>query len=305
MIKKTLRKWCPNTIREWYADTKYYLRFKLYPQGLASELFRGLLGYEMNWKNPQDLNEKINWMKFYYNTTEWTLLADKYLVRDYVKERVGGDILVKLYGVWERVEDIDFDKLPSKFVIKTNHGAGTILPVVDKSQLDIEKTRNKLRSWLKTRYGYTTVEPHYLGIHPLIIAEEYLENKDDFSTSLVDYKIYCFSGKPFCILVCTDRIIGSQSHYSYYDCDWNPINEILKPHLRRYSVSVPKPQCLQELLGYAAALSAGHPQVRVDFYIVNNHVYFGEMTFTSEGGYDGDITREFSNKMGKLIKIPV
>jgi len=266
-------------------------------------MFRGLLGYEMDWKDPKDLNEKINWMKFNYDTSEWTRLADKLLVRDYVKERIGEHVLPKLYGVWEKGEYIDFEKLPSQFVLKTNHGAGTVLPVEDKTKLIVDETVGLLNSWLKLRFGYSTVEPHYLGIKPVIIAEEYLENKDVFSTSLVDYKVYCFSGKPFCILVCTDRLIRTESHFSYYDCEWNPINDALKPNLRKYSVNVPKPQCLHKLLEYASILSNGHPQVRVDFYIVENHIYFGEMTFTNEGGYDSDITRDFSFKMGELVNL--
>ena len=305
MIKKTLKILCPSAIQKWYSGTKFYLRFKLCPQGLASEMFRGLLGYDMNWDNPRDLNEIINWMKFYYDTSEWSRLADKYLVRNYVTERIGETALVKLYGVWETPEDINFDELPNKFVLKTNHGAGTVLPVNNKSTLDLNETRNLLRQWIKVRFGYDTVEPHYLRIHPLIIAEEYLENDADFSSSLVDYKVYCLSGEPYCILVCTDRVIGQQSHFSYYDCAWTPIPQVLKPHLRNKTVQVPKPSCLPLLLEYARKLSKGHPQVRVDFYIVQNKVYFGEMTFTNEGGYDGDITREFSLEMGRLINIQI
>jgi len=305
MIKETLREWCPDAIHQLYADTKYYFRFKFYPQGLANEMHRGLVGYNINWKNPQTLNEKINWMKFNYDTSDWTRLADKYLVRDYVKDRIGENVLVKLYGVWEKAEDIDFNTLPNQFVLKTNHGAGTIICVKDKNNLDISSTRKQLNEWLKIRFGYDTVEPHYLKIKPLIIAEQYLENDAEFSSALVDYKVYCFSGKPFCILVCTNRVIGKKSHFSYYDCEWNPLVDVLVPSQRNNSVHVPKPECLDLLLEYASKLSIGHPQVRVDFYIVKNKIVFGEMTFTNEGGYDGDITKEFCIEMGSHIALPI
>lgn len=303
LMKNKLRKHCPKQIYQLYGNTKYWLRFKFHPQGLASELFKGILGYEMNWNNPQDLNEKINWMKFNYDTTEWTRLADKYLVRDYVKERIGEDVLVKLFGVWEKAEEIDFDKLPNKFVLKTNHGAGTVLPVLDKSQLDIDKTRKQLNDWLKIKYGYLTVELHYLGIRPLVIAEELLINDSNFSSSLVDYKVYCFDGKPFCILVCSDRTIGKQAHFTYYDLNWNRMPDVLIDKLKSFQTNVPKPKHLDQLLDCAEKLAKGHPQVRVDFYILKDKIYFGEMTFTSEGGYDGDVTREFCTEMGSHITL--
>lgn len=303
-MKKVLRSICPSIIHSFYARTKYWLRFHFAPKGLANELHKSLVGYDIDWKNPKTLNEKINWMKFNYDTSEWTRLADKYLVREYVKQRVGEDCLVKLYGVWDNPDEIDFDKLPNQFILKTNHGAGTILPVQDKSKLDISKTKAQLKEWLKLRFGYDTMEPHYLKIKPLVIAEQLLENTCDFSASLADYKVYCFDGKPFCILVCTDRVIGKQSRFSYYDCNWNLMPDVLNEKLRGTDILIPKPKKLEQLLDYAEKLANGHPQVRVDFYITNDKIYFGEMTFTSEGGYDGDITKEFCLEMGEHITLP-
>ncbi|MBR2203660.1 MAG: hypothetical protein IJ914_05665 [Prevotella sp.] len=303
MIKDTLRKWCPNFIHKWYADTKFWIRFKWHPQGLASEIFRGVLGYDISWDDPKDLNEKINWMKFNYDTSEWTRLADKYLVRDYVKERIGETVLPQVYGAWERASDIDFEKLPERFVLKTNHGCGMVIPVKDKSILDDEGIRKKLDMWLKERYGYDTVEPHYLKIHPLIYAEELLENDTDFSSSLVDYKVFCFSGEPYCIMVCIDREIGQHADFYFYDTKWDSF----PPHLagkHHKDISIPKPKCLSQLLDYASKLAEGHPQVRVDFYIIKNKIYFGEMTFTSQGGYMDYISRELSYNMGQLVKLP-
>lgn len=305
MIKERLKEWCPASVHQWYADTKYYLRFKFYPQGLASEMFRGILGYEMDWNCPQDLNEKINWMKFYYDTSVWTCLADKYMVREYVKERVGEKILPKVYGVWKQAKSINLDQLPQKFVFKTNHGCGTVMPVLNKDELDITSVRLILNKWVRKSFGYETVEPHYLRIKPLIYAEEYLENNVSFSSSLVDYKVFCFSGKPYCILVCTNRELGKHTNLSFYDCNWNPMNEILSGSHKGEFVSIPQPACLPELLKCASLLSEGHPQVRVDFYIVNEQIYFGEMTFTSQGGYMDYISRDYSIEMGKLVKLTV
>ncbi len=303
-FRDILVRMCPNFIHNIYAECKYWIRFHFFPKGLANEFHKGIVGYDIDWKNPKTLNEKINWLKIFSDTSEWTRLADKYLVRDYVKERIGEKYLVKLYGVWQNADDIDFDSLPNKFVLKTNHGAGTILIVDDKSKLNVPDARRQLNQWLREKYGYKTFEPHYLKIKPLIIAEELLENDSSFSSSLVDYKVYCFDGKPYCILVCSDRTIGEQAHFTYYDLNWNQLSDVLIDKLKPFQVDVPMPDCLSLLLDYSEKLAQGFPQVRVDFYIVKNKIFFGEMTFTSEGGYDGDVTKEFCLEMGSNITLP-
>lgn len=302
-MKKKIKELCPHNIYELYGKIKFWIRFYFARKGLISEMFKGLMGYEINWNHPQDINEKINWMKIYYDTSEWSLLADKYKVRAYVKERIGENVLTQLYGVWKNANEINFNSLPSRFVLKTNHGAGTVIPVLDKEKLDISQTKKKLNDWLKVKYGYSTIEPHYLKIKPLIIAEEYLENADKFSTALVDYKVFCLSGKPYCILVCTNRVLCKHTDLSFYDCEWNPINDILDGKHKNEGSQIPKPKCLSMLLQYATQLAKGHPQVRVDFYIINEKIYFGEMTFTSQGGYMDYISRKYSSEMGHKITI--
>ena len=302
-MKEFLRKICPDSIHSCYSRTKFWLRFHFRTEGIANELHKSLVGYDIDWKNPKTLNEKINWMKFNTDTTEWTRLADKYLVREYVKERIGETALPKLYAVWRSADEIDFSKLPKKFILKTNHGCHTVMPVLDKDKVDINIVKRQFDVWMKKQYGYDTAEPHYLEIKPLIIAEELLDNDATFTTALADYKVYCFDGNPFCILVCTDRNVAKTT-FSYFDCDWNPLHNVLNEKLKGSDVAIPKPDCLKLLLEYASILAKGHPQVRVDFYITHGKIYFGEMTFTSEGGYDGDITKEFCIEMGKHITLP-
>ena len=304
MIKEILKQWCPRKIYKMYADTKYWIRFKFYPKGLASEMFRGILGYELNWDNPQDINEKINWLKFNSDTSEWTRLADKYLVRDYVKERIGEHVLPKIYGVWGNAGEIDFDELPNQFVLKTNHGCGTVLPVLNKSTLDVVTTRLQLNKWINSVFGYETVEPHYMKISPLIYAEQLLENDVDFSSGLVDYKVFCLSGEPYGVLVCTDRVLGKHTNLSFYNCNWQFMPDVVAGKHSGESIEIPRPACLDLLLEYARKLAYGHPQVRVDFYIVHGNIYFGEMTFTSQGGYMDYISKDYSLQMGQLIKLP-
>lgn len=301
-MRERLRHICPKFIHLAYSKTKFWLRFLFFRKGLINELFEGILGYEMDWVKPRDINQKINWMKIYYDTSEWSLLADKYRVRQYVSNRIGANYLPKIYGVWEKTKDIDFFSLPDKFVLKTNHSCGTVLPVLDKWSIDKNEICNKLDTWIKKKYGYWTVEPHYLKIKPLIYAEELIENDSEYSKSLIDYKVFCLSGKAYFILVCSDRTIGEHVNLSFYDCHWNLIPEMLAGRHEGESIIVPKPKKLDELIVLAEKLSYGHPQVRVDFYIVNDKIYFGEMTFTSQGGYMDYISRQYSVLMGDLIK---
>lgn len=300
-MKKELRSICPSILHSFYARTKYWLRFHFAPKGLANELHKSLVGYDIDWKNPKTLNEKINWMKFNYDTSVWTRLADKYLVREYVKQRVGESILPKIYGVWDDAEKMSFSKLPTKFVIKTNHGCGTVLPINDSGKSDIVQIKEQVKKWMSKCFGYDTIEPHYLKIKPLVYAEELLENDSTESSSIIDYKVFCINGEAQCVLVCKDRLIGQHPHLIFYDLDWNMRNDWLAPQYRRSIEGIKRPKCLGQLLEYANMLAKGHPQVRVDFYIVKGKIYFGEMTFTSQGGYMDYIADDLLLKMGEMM----
>ena len=287
-------------------NISYYVTMwqgKYCPQKLASKKYKIAMGKELDWDNPKDLDEKINWMKFNTDLSEWTRLSDKYRVREYLKERGREDLLVNLYGVWENADDIDFDKLPDKFVLKSNHGCKTVILVNDKNALDISSVRKQMNCWLKKKYGLLTAEPHYLSIKPLLIAEELLENDNPDSDSLIDYKVFCVEGEVYCIMVCTNRIIGHGMKAMFYDADWNPRPDILAGSHIHDKVSVSKPSCLSELLKAAKDLSQGHHFVRTDFYISKGKVYFGEMTFTPRGGYTNTVSYPHLLQMGSLIKL--
>lgn len=301
-MKKMLRAVCPEWIHTIYAETKYWIRFHFFIRSLDSEFFRGIMGYDINWDNPQDLNEKINWLKLYSDTSEWTRLADKYLARDYIAEKLGADVLPELYGVWKRAEDIDFDSLPDKFVIKTNHGCGGVVAVTDKATLDREKVRKEMAEAISHKFGYKTIEPHYMKIPPVIMAEQLIENDAAFSTSIVDYKVWCINGKPECILMCSDRS-GKKCTLSWYDTEWNFLPDVNSGrHFGDYK-EIPRPACLEQMLQYAQTLAEGFPQIRVDFYIEKGRLYVGELTFTSQGGYMDYLSREFSLRLGKNVPL--
>lgn len=258
----------------------------------------------LDFRNPQDLNEKINWLKFYSDTSEWEIYADKYKVRDYVRSKGLERILPALYGVWDNADKIDFDSLPDSFIFKTNHGCDTNIIVKDKTQIDIVKVRKDLNRMLKKKYGKESVELHYKGIRPMIIAEQLLTNTATFSSSIVDYKIWCFNGKPFSVLVCSDRS-GHKMCLGDYDLEWNyrPENLVFSSQYLKSNCEIPKPHNFDRMLEFASILSEKLPQARIDFYNIDGNIYFGEMTMTSRGGYMNYYTREYLEEMGQRVDL--
>lgn len=280
------------------------IKVKLFPATMSKRFYESIMHKPLNLDDPKDLNEKIHWLKIYSDTSMWPVLADKYRVREYVKEKGLGHLLNKLYGVWKRPEDIDFDSLPSKFVLKLNNGSGDAVIVKDKSMIDQEAIREKMKECLKHHFGAYSVEPHYLKIPPRIIAEELLEDKsvESFSRSLVDYKIWCFDGEPFVILVAYDREIGTAHHYlDCYDLDWNRHLDYLNDQTERNPI--PKPKNLDKMIEAASILSKGYPQMRVDFYDIDGDIRFGELTLTGAAGCMQSFNAEALLVMGEKCKI--
>lgn len=277
------------------------------PQELADRLYIDETGNRngINWNSPVDLNEKINWLKFNSDTTKWSELADKYAVRKFIEEKGYKQYLVPLLGVWENANEIDFSTLPDSFVLKTNNGAGTVMVVEDKALIDQRTVRAQLNKWLKNKFGLKRAEPHYLRIKPLIIAESLLKDKSGISSSLVDYKIWCFDGKAFGTKVFYNRH-RFEADIEWYDRDWNyrPEKLVFTKDKRDGGGKINKPKNYEQMISFAEDLSKGFPQVRVDLYNIDGQIYFGEMTFTASGGYMNSYKKEVLLEMGKLTKIP-
>ena len=276
------------------------------PKLLVSIEFYHTFRRWLNWDNPKDINEKINWLKLYSDTSLWTRCADKYAVREYVEECGFPEILVKLYGKWDKAEDIDWDSLPNQFVLKVNNGSGDIIVCADKTCIDKTSLVKKFEALLKKSFANYNVEPHYTPMKPCIIAEELLDARLQpiESQSLIDYKIWCFNGKPYYIWACYDRV-GDSVSVATYDLDWNRHDEKSAdvPHYHIATKNIPKPRSLDKMLKVAAKLSEGIPQVRVDLYEVNDQPYFGEMTFTSAGGFNDFYTQDFLNELGSYCDL--
>lgn len=259
-----------------------------------------------HFEHPRDLNEKINYLKFYGDTSKWPMLTDKYAVRKYIESIGLGDILVKLYGKWDSVEDIDWDALPDKFVMKCNNGSGDVLICKDKSKLDIEATKRYFDKMLHREFGVVSAEPHYALIKPCIIAEELLDSSTQpcGSSSLVDYKIWCFNGKPHNICCYYNRK-GFDANKSVYDLTWQyrPEYMAFTKHYKDSGERIPQPTCFDEMINIAKKLSKGFPVVRVDLYEVDGRAYFGELTFTAHSGCLNTFSQRFLDETGNLIKL--
>lgn len=277
----------------------HYMMFHR-PQKYADYLYKQSFGKGINWKHPRDLNEWINYLAFKTDISQWTTLADKFEVRLFVANKGLTKILLPLYGKWESPKEIDFDLLPNSFVIKTNCGCGDTIVVKDKTIIDIATIREKMEHSLATRDEIfrASAEPHYLKIKPLVLCEQLLP-----ISNVIDYKIWCFHGEPFGILTCSNR--DTSTHHldlAMFDLEWNRHDEWMTESYKN-EVEVKKPGHFEEMLGYARILSAGFPEVRVDFYDTPEQVYFGEMTFTSYSGRMPYFTSEILSIMGEKVRV--
>lgn len=287
-------------------DVLFYILSRTSMYLYVSVRYRYAKGYWMDWKNPQDINEKIQWLKFYGDTSLWPRLADKFAVREYVKEKGLEDTLIPLIGKWDTTLDIDWDKLPEKFVMKVNHGSGDVMICNDKKNEDFSLWVLKINKLLSQKFGRNMGEPHYDLIKPCVIAEQLLDaqNQSSVSSSIIDYKIWCFDGKPAYIYTCFNRTKDS-CEVGLYDVDWNCHPEYIakNSHYIASKTILNKPGKLQDMLQIASVLTKELPVVRCDLYETNNQVYFGEMTLTPASGLNFSYTQEFLNILGGLCKI--
>lgn len=262
-----------------------------------------------NLRNPQDLNEKILWMAVNTDTTEWSRLTDKYEVRKYIKECGLEDILVKQYGLWNNMNEVDFDQLPNAFVLKPTHGSGDVVVVKDKSKANLEGVKAMINAELAEYICTSAAELHYTRIPHRVIAEELLINdpeSEKYSSTLIDYKIWCCNGRAQFVWVCMNRFVHNKdgAEVMTYDREWNAHPEYCRitPDFS-LADTMPKPTGYDHMLSIAEKLSSKFPIVRVDLYNLNGKIYFGEMTFTSYGAIMDFYSDEFLQKCGSMIDL--
>ena len=274
----------------WIPD-KWYLKM-LYPLKT---------GERLDLSRPQTFGEKLQWLKLYNRKREYTMMADKYSVKKYVASVIGEEYVIPTLGVWDRPENIDFDALPTQFVLKTTHGGGSCGVIVckDKSQLNIKKTVLSLRKAMRQNIYRAWREWPYKDVKRRIIAEECLDNHGE---ELKDYKFFCFNGIPEYCQVISGR--DDVMSIDFFDGEWThqPFHEPKNYPFSQQDIA--SPTSLQMMLALSRKLSAGFPFIRVDFYEMNGHPYFGELTFFPTSGVGGFSPKEWNYILGDLIKLP-
>lgn len=268
-----------------------------------SQMFRANMGYELNLKSPETFNEKLQWLKLFDRKPEYTVMADKYLVRGYIEEKLGREYLIPLLGAWDNPDDIDFSSLPEQFVLKCNHNSGLGMYICrNRSDLNEKKVIAGLRKGIKQDYYLRGREWPYKNIPRKIICEKYMTDSPE-SRDFTDYKFFCFDGKVDCVMLCLERSSGDTKFY-FFDRDWN---------LKRYNIrgknapegfTLPKPDNIDKMFEIAAVLSKGLPFARIDLYNSEGQIYFGEITFYPDSGFDANLLPETDKYFGSLIKLP-
>ena len=257
-------------------------------------------GYRLDLNNPQSFNEKLQWLKFNDQHDEYTMMVDKYLVKDYVASLIGEKYLIPTIGVYNTIEEIKWEDLPQQFDLKTTGDSGGVIVCKDKTKLNIDEAKKKLGKLKNRNYYKYNKEYPYKNVHPRYIVEEYIVDESGYE--LKDYKFFCFNGEPMFVQIDFDRY--SNHRRNVYDINWNLLDlqiKFPKGHDRVF----PRPENYDEMVEVARMLSKGIPHVRIDLYNVTGKIYFGEMTFFHGSGMEVFTPLEWDYKFGDFIKLPV
>lgn len=273
-----------------FVPSKFYIKM----------VYRMKTGRKLNLKHPKTINEKMQWLKFHDIHPEYTDLADKIKVREYIRQKLGDGYMFPLLGQWESFDDIDFSKLPDSFVLKCNHDSGSVKLIEDKNALtekDLKELKKFFHARLRLNPFYAGREYPYKDIKPYIIAEKLMESED--GKGIKDYKFFCFHGEPKIMFLATERLIDVK--FDLYDMDFNHLDiEYIHPNSDQRPE---KPETFEEMKRIAATLSEGMKFVRIDLYEIDGKVYFGEFTFYSGGGFYLFSPDEWEQKLGDWVDL--
>lgn len=279
LMNKNFFKWIPD---EKYITIKYKLE----------------MNQKLNLKEPKTFNEKLQWLKLYDRNPEYTKMVDKYEAKKYVADIIGQEYIISTLGVWDKFEDIEFDKLPKQFVLKPTHTSGNVFICKDKEKINYKQLRKMINKWLKRDYYLIHREWPYKNVRPRIIAEQYMV--DESGTELKDYKFFCFNGEPKLLFVAKDRPYATK--FNYYDMDFKKLP--FKQHYKNFNDYIEKPKGFEKMIELSRKLSKDIPHVRVDFYDINGKVYFGELTFYHFSGFEKFEPEEWDRILGDMLELP-
>lgn len=264
-------------------------------------LYRRVFDKKLDLKNPITFNEKIFWLKLYDRRPEYTTIVDKLSVKQYVADKIGEEYVIPTLGVWDKPEEIDWDSLPTQFVLKCTHDSGGLVICRDKSELDKDAAIKKLRNSLKRNYYKAGREWPYKNVPRRIIAEKYIESTSK-TKDLPDYKWYCFNGVPTYCQVIQDR--SSVETIDFFDTQWKHQDFIGLNPAKHAEEEPSKPDDIAQQIRIAKDLSQGIPFCRIDLYSINNKTLFGEITFYPAGGTGIFIPDSYNYTIGSMIQLP-
>lgn len=282
VIKKTIKRAIPDSL---FLKMKYFKTFH--------EL--------LNLKNPKTFNEKLQWLKLYNRNPLYTTLVDKYEVKEYVSKLIGQEYIIPTLGVWNHFDDINFAELPQQFVLKCTHDSGSVVLCENKHNFDKKAAKDKLETSLRQNYYYGGREWPYKNVVPRIIAEEYIEALGGKS-ELLDYKFMCFNGKHKCTFTCTERFSGDGLKVTFFDQQWNMME--FERHYPKSKKNIAQPSQYNRMVELAETLSQNIPFARIDFYEVNDKIYFGEITLFPGSGFEEFTPKEWDFTLGSWIELP-
>lgn len=284
MKKKVFYFFINRNLINWLPD-KIYLKIMYYC----------ITNTKINFTKVKTFNEKLQWLKIYDRKAIYTQMADKYLVRDFIKKRIGDEYLIPIIGHWKNFEDINFSSLPNQFVLKCNHDSGGVIICNNKDNFDVESAKIKFNIWLKHNYFYKGREWPYKNIKPQIICEKYM------GKNLKDYKFMCFNGVFKCSFICSERNTPDGLHVTFYDKNFKKM-----PFTRKYpssKIEIPKPLNYHKMIVLSEKLSQNTKFLRVDFYEIDGRLYFGELTFFPGNGTEKFEPEKYDKILGDWLEL--
>jgi hypothetical protein len=302
MIVKNISKWIKNPKHA----VGFILRLRisrLIPDEKFLKLkYKYLIGKNLNLNNPHSFNEKLQWLKLHDRKPEYTKFADKYEVREHIRKTIGAEYLIPLIGVYDRIDEINWNDLPNSFVLKCTHGSSSNIICTDKEALNIDKAKKSLKKWVKKNWYWFGREWQYKNIKPRILCESFIV--DESGIDLKDYKFMCFGGKVKCTFVCMNRNTknGQVLNIDIYDTDWQLMP--FKRHAPNSGRLTPRPKDYEKMVYLAEILAKDTAFIRVDFYDTNEQLYIGELTLHPQSGFGKFLPESYDYLLGSWIKLP-
>lgn len=301
MDKNTLKKWMNNPWKIGISFARRGWLNALPDKQYLSILYRANFKKRIDWKNPKTFNEKLQWLKLYDRKPIYCEMVDKYAAKQFVAEKIGSEYVVPaLAGPWDNFDEIDFDALPDRFVLKTTHDSGGVFICKDKKTMDYAAAKTLMQKHLRRNYYLTHREWPYKNVKPRIFAEEYLSGADK---DLKDYKFFCFNGVPKLMFIASERQSeNNETKFDFFDMEFNHL-PIINGHPNAKKAPA-RPEHFEQMKQLSSVLSQGVPHVRVDFYECDGRLYFGELTFSHWGGFVPFEPSQWDDILGSWIELP-